>query len=751
MKKVLAGLLLSGLIIPALRAQQKATQAGLSAPTLQYLSRVKKAGKDQFLPEYVYKIINGKRYISAMIKVGADVDQAALDAMGVFVGTRAGNIWTVQVPQDKVEAFTQVQGVAWIDMDLPIVPLLDSARKQTRADSAQRGIYLPMPYTGKNVVAGIIDAGFDYNHTTFYDTNRGQYRIKRVWNQKTMGTPPSGYAYGQELTDTNAMKAVGYDTTITSHGTHVAGIVAGSGVDGSVGGKYRGFAYEADIVMVGIMPSPLQWINTGVSDVVDGMNYIYHYATTVGKPAVVNLSWGSTLGPHDGNSLFSQATDFLTGPGKIFVCAAGNNAQDTVHLQKTFTLTDTIIHTFVNFSPYLDTAHRTTYVDVWGDTVSSYCMNVRLYNGAVAIDSTGWVCVSATGSQDFNLIGSNGDTCMVTITTVATEFNGKPHAFIYLHSKVHDNICLSTRGYGRINMWEGYVLPPTGYYGTLSGNGYAFATSGDAEYTVSDIGSTRSALTVGAYTTKVSFRNISGATYSFTGAVRGKLAGFSSHGPTADGRIKPDITAPGLGVTSAISSYDPGFLSTGSEYSSLIQSHPDAASGRNAGYGIFAGTSMASPCASGIVAMMLQQNPSLTPDEVKTIINATAIKDTFTSVTLPATGTNLWGHGKINAYKALRYMVGNLSVASQGADVMDCVLYPNPGHGTFTLSYTGKAADQLDICVYDLTGRMVYCNAWSVQPGSNRRDLDLTNLPKGTYLTKVSSLAGSHNIKTIIQ
>lgn len=748
MKKVIAALLFSSICIPALRAQQK---AGLSAPTLQYLSRAKKAGPGSFVPDYVYKIINGKKYISGMIQVSPAVDQSALDALGVFVGTHAGNIWTVQVPLDKVEAFTQVAGIRYIDVDLPIIPTLDSARKMTRADSAHKGIYLPMPFTGKNVVAGIIDAGFDYNHTTFYDTGRGHYRIKRVWNQKTMGTPPAGYAYGQEITDTNTMKAVGYDTTITSHGSHVAGIMAGSGVDGGVGGKYRGFAYESDIVMVGIMPSPLQWINTGVSDVVDGMNYIYSYASSVGKPAVVNLSWGSTLGPHDGNSLFSQAADFLTGAGHIFVCAAGNNAQDTVHLQKTFTLTDTIIHTFVNFSPYLDTAHKNTYVDVWGDTGASYCMNIRLYNGASAIDSTGWVCVSATGSHDFNLIGSNGDTCMVTITTVPTEYNGKPHAYIYLHSKVHDNICLSTRGYGLIDMWEGYVMPPTGYYGTLSSNGYSWARSGDAEYTVSDIGSTRSAITVAAYNTKPRFTNISGSTLTFTGATRGRLAPFSSHGPTADGRVKPDIAAPGFGVVSSISSYDPSFLPAGADYDNLIQSHTDAATSRNYGYAILAGTSMASPCASGIVAMMLQQNPSLTPDEAKNIINTTAIKDTFTSTVLPPAGNNLWGHGKINAYKALRYMVGNLAVDNKDIDAMDCVLYPNPGHGNFTLSYTGKTADKLDICVYDITGRMVYCNTWSVQPGTTQRDLDLATLPKGTYLTKVSSLTGHTTIKTVIQ
>ncbi len=752
MKRIFTILGLSCLFFSA-QAQEKQVPK-LSAPTRHYLTAVRKAAdKDAFMPDYVYKVINNKHYISAMVKMRNGADQSALDALGVFVGTKAGSIWTTQIPVNKLEAFTQLPSIEYIELDAPIFPVLDSARKQTRADSAQKGIYLPYPMTGKNVVTGIIDAGFDYNHTTFYDTTRGGYRIKRIWAQKNSGTPPAGFAYGREITDTNVMRTVGYDTAITSHGTHVAGITAGSGVDGGVGGRYRGMAYESDIVLVGIMPHPSQWIGTGVSDVIDGMNYIYNYAASVSKPAVVNLSWGSTLGSHDGTSLFSMAADALTGPGRIFVCAAGNNGQDTVHIEKTFAFTDTLVHTFVNFSPYLDTAHQMTYVDVWGEAGQSFCLNTRIYNGATAIDSTGFICLSADSTYDMHMIGSNGDTCFVSITTSPIAFNGRPRAYVYVHSKVHDAICLSVIGQSgtRINMWEGFLIPPSGYYGSLTSHGFPWAVNGDVNMTVSDIGSTRSAITVAAYNTKVSFKNISGATYSYTGAVKGKLASFSSHGPTLDNRIKPDIAGPGLGVVSAVSSYDPSFSVGGSDYISVISNHLDAISSRTYSYAILGGTSMASPCVSGIVAMMLQYNPNLTPDSVKSLININAIKDTFTSVTLPATGTNLWGHGKINAYRTLRYMVGNLSVTHEGIDPMDCILYPNPGKGNFTLSFTGKTAEQLTVSVFDITGKMVNFQNWNVSTGANSKELNLTQLAKGIYFTKVNSATGHVVIKTVIE
>jgi len=754
MKKLLTCLALVVLYVPCAMAQHKALpKARLSAQTVAYLSACRNAAeKGGIIPNYVYKRIHNQYYVSGLVKVWPDMDESAINALGVYVGTKAGNIWTVQVPVTNVTAFTQVNGIKAIDLDAPIYPALDSARRQTHADSAHRGIYLPTPMTGKNVVVGIVDAGFDFNHPIFYDTSHGAYRVRKVWTQKVGGTPPAGFAYGNELADSDAIRARGYDTAIISHGTHVAGIAAGSGYGSSTtGSRFRGMAYESDIVLVGIMPATGEWINTGVSDIVDGMSYIYTYATSVGKPAVVNLSWGATLGPHDGNSLFSQACDNLTGAGKIFVCAAGNNGVDTVHLQKNFTAVDSDVHTFVTFSPYLDSNTQSTYVDLWGDTGKTFCVNVRLFDTTSAIDSTGFVCMSVDSTYNYKLIGSNGDTCFVTVTTVPVEFNDKPHTFIFLHSKVHDNICLTTRAAGgTVHMWEGYVLPPEGYYGYFKQLGYPWAVSGDTKYTVSDIGCTRSAITTGAYASKLSFRNIDGTNLGYGGSSYGHIAYFSSLGPTEDQRIKPDITAPGFALASAVSSYDTSYNVGGANYIGVIAADTDLVSGHTYRYAMLAGTSMASPCAAGIVAMMLQMNPTLTPDSVKSIINATAIKDVYTGV-LPATGTTTWGHGKINAYRVLRYIAGNLSVANVHADVMDCLLYPNPNKGTFTLSYNSKTAEQLSITVYDIAGKLVHAENWWVNAGANSKVLDMTGLAPGVYFTKVRSADSYHTIKTVIE
>lgn len=77
-----------------------------------------------------------------------------------------------------------------------------------------------------------------------------------------------------------------------------------------------------------------------------------------------------------------------------------------------------------------------------------------------------------------------------------------------------------------------------------------------------------------------------------------QLATFSSRGPTTDGRVKPDLAAPGVSITAA-----------------------EAGSGD--GYTTFSGTSMAAPFTAGTVALMLTANPGLSPDGVRRILRDT--------------------------------------------------------------------------------------------------------------------------------
>jgi serine protease AprX len=100
------------------------------------------------------------------------------------------------------------------------------------------------------------------------------------------------------------------------------------------------------------------------------------------------------------------------------------------------------------------------------------------------------------------------------------------------------------------------------------------------------------------------------------------VASFSSRGPALiDGTAKPDLVAPGVAIESL---GDPGTL--------LYQARPAArrwGTVRTASepYLALSGTSMAAPIVAGTVALMLQANPSLTPENVKTILQRTAVSN----------------------------------------------------------------------------------------------------------------------------
>jgi len=87
-----------------------------------------------------------------------------------------------------------------------------------------------------------------------------------------------------------------------------------------------------------------------------------------------------------------------------------------------------------------------------------------------------------------------------------------------------------------------------------------------------------------------------------------RVTNFSSRGPTSDGRVKPDIVFPGAGIVSA--------QANGTALGPVVAP----------GYVELSGTSMATPHATGSVALLLQASPQLTPNQVKWALLTTALE-----------------------------------------------------------------------------------------------------------------------------
>lgn len=750
MKHTLYFLLSFCITAPAFGQREVNVKPNLSPFTKLYLAD--NAGTSAGNYRYVYKTDKaGQSYVSALLKVNIANTQdteADLERLGVRVGTKAGVVWTAQVPLNKVKLLTELSSISYVQLDEPIAASLDEARKTTRTDSVHAGIGLQYPFSGDGIVVGIIDAGFDYTHPVFFDTTGTNYRVKKVWEQRTAGTPPNGYAYGNELTNPNDIWAKAEDGA-GSHGTHVGGIAGGAGFgSGDNGRQYRGMAFQSDLVFVSITPAKSQWANTGASDILDGIRYIYGYASTVNKPAVANLSWGGPVGPRDGSSLFSIACDNMATQGRAFVCSGGNNGERKMHIRKSFTATDTVVNTFIDIPT--TPIGKITWLDVWGQNGKSFCGKVKLYGRGKFIDSTALICLDGQVYSDF-LIGSNADTCFVDFMTSAMEFNGKPRLMMEFRSKVADSICISVSSNdGMVDMWTGFVHNTIGYYGALNSNGFAWATDGNTEMTISDIASTKTAVAVGAYSTRLSFRNINGITISFGGGPRGNLASFSSRGPASDGSVKPDITGPGLALGSAVNSYDPEFQIGGGSRDVVAREFSFPQFSRSYPFALLAGTSMSSPAVAGIIALMLQANPKMNSQQIKSILNATAIKDSYTG-TIPAGGNNNWGNGKVNAYGAVKQAWQTNNVADVNANAISYKLYPNPTTGAITLSYEALKTETATVNVYDLTGKKLRTDLWKLTTGNNTRTLDMEHLGKGFYMVELQTTAGKATSKVVVE
>ena len=132
---------------------------------------------------------------------------------------------------------------------------------------------------------------------------------------------------------------------------------------------------------------------------------------------------------------------------------------------------------------------------------------------------------------------------------------------------------------------------------------------------------------------------------------------LSGKGPTYDGRLKPDVTAPGAVVVSSYNSY------AGSHYvkpEDKVTEVSDENGGRKYSWGVLSGTSMATPVVTGTVALWLQADNTLTVVDVLDVIQATAVRDVYTG----GEASGVFGHGKIDARAGLEYLIRSTGISS---------------------------------------------------------------------------------------
>jgi minor extracellular serine protease Vpr len=291
-------------------------------------------------------------------------------------------------------------------------------------------------------------------------------------------------------------------------------------------------------------------------------------------------------------------------------------------------------------------------------------------------------------------------------------------------------------------MWQEYFDTSwIGYYGDFLGNGSGL-TAGDDKYSIGEMNCTKSAITVGATVSKIYWKTVNNTIYYNSGStIHGTLAAYSSHGPDINGRMKPDIVAPGGMISGASSSYDADLLPGGTYYPALVVSkYVSPRNSRTYYYGIGQGTSFATPLVSGIVALMLQASPSLSPQGIKDVLYKTAIKDNFTT---PSPDPALWGAGKINAYAAVKEVIRTTGIISILPDKLEIKVYPNPFSALFTIQYASGKAGNVMVEIANIAGEIIQSKLWSISAGVNQLPCQLNSSAKGVYFVNIAGNGGT--------
>lgn len=584
-----------------------------------------------------------------------------LESIGAHVNTDVGKICTATVPLEILPAVASDDRISYIDIANYAWPVLDTSISIVGTDAVQRGDPpLPHPYDGENVIIGVIDSGIDVSHPDFLNPD-GTTRILYLWDQTTPGAPPSGFSYGTEWNqeEINADICTEKDGPAHyGHGTHVAAIVASNGVALNL---YKGMAPQADLIVVKT--------DFSFTHIVDGVSYVFSRADELDKAAVVNLSLSGQQGPHDDTSLTEQALNELVKAGRIVVAAASNEGNKPIHVAHT--LADEEIATeFVA----KNNEDEFVYLDIWYPPPGNLEVAIAgLNKNSDLLTPTSWV---TPGQQLWNYKFTRNDTTYGIISIDAREtanpLNGDRHVFIeinndnqqYDFSSAVITWVLKLRGSGSFDAW---ICNNNGQFGTFTGTlaGLNFI-GGDTEKTVGIPGTASRVVTVGSFTSKNCWTDYNGQTWCLKGPPTiGDISGFSSRGPTRDGRLKPELTAPGEVIAAAMSK-DANLETTIPHRVLQGEMHV-----------VFQGTSMATPHVTGAVALLLEHNPQLTPEEVKHLLTITAQTDTHTTA-LP---NNTWGYGKLDAFAALSRLITEVPDEIPLPQPQDFVLeqnYPNP-------------------------------------------------------------------------
>lgn len=691
---------------------------------------------DRYLQKALAKAAEGERF-RVLVRKKPGVKISEVRKLGLSVNSHFGQMITLDLPIEDVPEVAKCGLFESLYYGPKENALLDSVKYHTNTWAVHKG-WGPYgkQFKGKGVIVGIVDSGIDFDHAEFMEKGEeDKTRILYIWNQWDKdGAQPDSFSYGSEYSKSDIEKELKGETTgaiprsdfdptyrgALGHGTHVSGTAAG----------LEGIAPEANIIAVSVT-----WESAAI---LDAIKYIFDKSIELDMPCVINLSIGTQFDIHDGTGDRAEAYNALLSrkpKGSAVVAAAGNSGNDLIHWGAFDLKKEEQFAYFYGNPIELACAIPDSLIDSIEFAVTAFKVDYDpskdSFREQRVMASTPWFSVRECLQDSYRFEFKNSGKSEASLTAFTdAKYKGSDQHFFQLYiddiseidlrenPPVVENMelfAVRVRGKGEFHSWLQYVSTYfTGRFvstpqkpeehGLSSSENYRPTND---SYSITAPGVYKGTICVGAFVNKWGF-------YDTEGRLRpprwgrkpnGSLTAFSGRGPSVDGRILPEICAPGQNVHAAIPDYYNGF-------SDFV------------GDGTFAnktGTSMASPVVSGAVALMLEQDSSLSMDSIRARIIRHAFEDEHTEShgSLP---NNYWGHGKLDVYKT---MSDGIYFSEEDPQISYPQIFPNPSNGQLYFNEAVK-----DIELYDLQGRKI------LDVKLELRSIRLPEMAEGMYLIR---------------
>ena len=586
---------------------------------------------------------------------------AQIRETGATVLSKLGHQAVISIPVDNVDDLVAIEGVKKVDAT-------SKGQLKTDVSLVETGVSLidgTVPgleevYTGKGVTICLVDMGFDFQHPAFKDAD-GNTRLRCVYlpgnnngHKFIVEDDEAGtIAYPGSVFDTPELIAtLTTDTDMDSHGTHTAGIAAGTRSPLGFGGM----SPDADIVLVSTEAEE------NVNEI--AFQFVAHYAQQIDAPVVLSASMNSHHGPHNGTGMMPELIDELS-HHVIPVLSVGNEGNKHLHIYKAFDEENSSIKAFLaRATPIIGEDDNTK--KMMGSVVCGYSRNtlgeddtlsvqiglLRLSSGE-AVWQTEPLTISPSQDGYIEIFSDDDE--------ILSQF--MQGGFVGISGRVVDGkiellaavqgvrikrlpffISLSSSSHIEMDLWE-----TIDEFEAINMEGY---TLGDSEFSCGDWTSTPNVISVGNYVANTTSRLYTGSVIDESDLYTlDDISYKSSYGVSLNGVAQPTVAAPGNNVVSSINHYT---CDKEIAESMQWQGYP---------YDGMSGTSMSCPTVSGIIALWLQADPTLTLDEIKEVLAATSRNDEFT-----AASPIKWGYGKIDAAAGIEYIKRTTAVNSIMSD-----------------------------------------------------------------------------------